>query len=71
MARRAYQMIRAEKRDEAPAASPREVVNIREALDEMGVARCPLCRMVLIARMRRGRPGFHCRCPKRPAQQAA
>jgi hypothetical protein len=44
-----------------------ETIRIRRALDELCDARCPLCRMVLVARQGRAGPGFFCRCPKKRA----
>lgn len=48
----------------------RDVLSLGEALEELDVARCPVCRMILIARMRRGRPGFYCRCVTRDLRRA-
>jgi hypothetical protein len=39
----------------------------RAASDVMDVARCPLCRTPLIARMSRRGPYFYCLCPPRLA----
>jgi len=45
--------------------SRRDILSIRQSQDEIGVARCPLCQGVLIARMARAGPKFFCRCPPR------
>lgn len=42
--------------------------------EELGVARCPLCRHPLVARLDRQGPYFFCQCPRRrppPVEQAA
>ncbi len=67
MVRKAYKMIRTNDGEKPRPANQRETVNIRAALEEMGVARCPLCRAMLIARMGRRGPGFFCRCSKKRA----
>jgi hypothetical protein len=39
-----------------------EILNIKQVMDELVTVRCPLCRMVLIARMGRRGPAFYCDC---------
>jgi ssDNA-binding Zn-finger/Zn-ribbon topoisomerase 1 len=60
-------MVRPESTAGAPSCSRRDIVNLREALDEMATARCPVCRAALVARMGRRGPGFYCQCAKRAA----
>ncbi len=67
MVKQAYKMLRKCKSPAPPSISRREIISIREALDDLAVARCPLCRMMLIARMGRRGPGFYCRCSKKRA----
>ena len=43
----------------------------QEVADVMGVARCPRCGQVLVACVRRGAPGFFCRCPVRRVRALA
>ena len=43
----------------------RDVLRIGRTLEELGDARCPLCRTVLVARLGRSGPRFFCRCPPR------
>jgi ssDNA-binding Zn-finger/Zn-ribbon topoisomerase 1 len=62
MAKKAYKMVRSDFRTAKPARDKRDIIRIRETLDELAVARCPLCHMMLIARMGRRGPGFYCRC---------
>ncbi len=38
---------------------------IRDTYDDLGTARCPLCRAPLVARQGRAGPYFHCLCPPR------
>ncbi len=40
----------------------RDVRRRQETAEVVGVPRCPRCRAVLVAGMRRGVPGFLCRC---------
>jgi ssDNA-binding Zn-finger/Zn-ribbon topoisomerase 1 len=56
---------------ERPRFSKREVISIRETLDELGIARCPLCRAMLVARQGRRGPVFVCRCAKTAAKRAS
>jgi len=67
MAHQAHKMMRRDTEVDPTPTPRREILSIREALDEMGVARCPLCRVVLVARMGRAGPRFYCRCPKKRA----
>jgi hypothetical protein len=61
--------------DEAPsmpiAPTMRESCNVRQTLDELGTARCPLCRTALVARQSRGGPLFFCACLRKPIKQAS
>ena len=62
--------------DEMDAPTPngpttRETVSVRQTLDELGTARCPLCRAVLIARQSRRGPLFFCACLKKPTKRAS
>jgi hypothetical protein len=50
---------------EAAALRPRDVVSIRQAQEESDMARCPLCRTMLVARQGRAGPYFFCACVKR------
>jgi hypothetical protein len=34
----------------------------QQSAEAPGVVRCPRCRAVLVAAVRRGEPGFYCRC---------
>jgi ssDNA-binding Zn-finger/Zn-ribbon topoisomerase 1 len=56
---------------EVPAVNTREVVSIRQTLDELGNARCPLCRGVLVARQGRTGPYFYCQCVRAPTRRAS
>jgi hypothetical protein len=50
---------------ESSATATREGLDVRrrqQTAEVTGVARCPRCRAVLVAAVRRGRPGFFCRC---------
>ena len=67
MVRQAYKMQRRAEAPVTPPVSPREIISIREALEDYAAARCPLCRTMLIARMGRRGPGFYCRCTKKRA----
>jgi len=49
------------------ARSKRDVASIRIAADETDVARCPLCRAMLVARQGRKGPYFYCACVKTAA----
>jgi ssDNA-binding Zn-finger/Zn-ribbon topoisomerase 1 len=57
--------------EERPPISAREIVSIRTTQEELGVARCPLCREVLVARQGRTGPYFHCRCERKPTKRAS
>jgi hypothetical protein len=54
-----------------PVLTTREVISIRQTLDELGAARCPLCRAVLVARQGRAGPYFFCQCVAKPARRAS
>jgi hypothetical protein len=56
---------------ERPIITAREVITIREALDELASARCPLCRAVLVARQGRAGPYFFCQCVRQPTKRAS
>jgi hypothetical protein len=56
---------------EGPVVTAREVISIRQTLDELGSARCPLCRGVLVARQGRAGPYFYCHCVRKPAKLAS
>ena len=56
---------------EDPAVTAREVVSIRQTLDELASARCPLCRAVLVARQGRAGPYFFCQCVRKPEKLAS
>jgi len=47
--------------------SKRDNASIRIASDETDVARCPLCRAMLVARQGRRGPYFYCACVRRAA----
>jgi hypothetical protein len=49
----------------------RELASIRQVQDELGVARCPLCRAVLVARQGRKGPYFSCACVDKALKKAA
>jgi hypothetical protein len=51
--------------------SRREIINIRQALDVLGAARCPLCRVQLVARLGRAGPYFACGCPPKELKRAS
>jgi hypothetical protein len=61
--------------DEAPptpiAPTIRESCNVRQTLDELGTARCPLCRAALVARQSRRGPLFFCACLAKPTKRAS
>ena len=40
----------------------RESYSVRRTLEELGVARCPICNGVLVARLSRAGPVFYCGC---------
>ena len=70
--------MRVRRAREAAADEPAPGLNVgpaldvqrrQEAADVAGVARCPACAAVLVARMGRRGPVFTCRC--RPASPAA
>lgn len=54
-----------------PRFTKREVISIRATLDELGSARCPLCRSLLVARQGRRGPVFLCRCGMTPRKRAS
>jgi hypothetical protein len=56
---------------ESPVVTAREVVSIRQTLEELASARCPLCRAVLVARQGRKGPFFFCHCVVTPSKQAS
>jgi len=56
---------------ERPIVTAREVIAIREALDDLASARCPLCRGVLVARQGRAGPYFFCQCVRQPTKRAS
>ena len=62
MVRRSSEMMTSDDAVERPHFSGREVISIRQTLDELGSARCPLCRAMLVARQGRKGPVFFCRC---------
>ena len=51
-----------EGEDGTHRVNARDVVGIRRTLDELGIARCPLCRAMLVARQGRAGPYFYCAC---------
>lgn len=72
MARRAFEVAPEEDDgDDRPRVRARDVVSIRETLDELGMARCPLCRAMLVARMSRTGPYFFCLCPRKALRRAS
>ena len=54
-----------------PVVTAREVISIRQTLDELASARCPLCRGVLVARQGRAGPYFFCLCKEKPSKRAS
>ena len=56
---------------EVPVVAAREVVSIRQTQEEVGVARCPLCRAALVARQGRAGPYFSCRCVVKSTRRAS
>ena len=56
---------------EVPVVAARDVVSLRMTQEELGVARCPLCQAVLVARLGRAGPYFSCRCVVKPAKRAS
>lgn len=62
MVRRAVKATSSGRRVEKSKPTKQEILSIKETLEELATARCPLCRMLLIARMGRRGPGFYCRC---------
>jgi hypothetical protein len=71
MVRRAFASKPDENGGTKSRRSRRDILSIREVLDELSIARCPLCRGMLIARMSRGGPAFFCACPPRAKKLAA
>ena len=51
----------------APAPSMRETHRLGRTHDELGMARCPICRTVLVARLGRAGPYFFCGCMRKHA----
>ena len=49
----------------------RETHHVRQTLDELGTARCPLCRGVLVARLSRRGPIFYCGCLRGARKRAS
>jgi hypothetical protein len=67
---------RFELSDDAEEIAPekpnmRERVGVRQTLDELGTARCPLCRAALVARQSRRGPFFFCACMTKPRNRAS
>jgi len=71
MAKRARETVVETAGPMMPKRSRQDILSIRQTLDELAIPRCPLCRAMLIARMRRGGPGFSCACPPRQKKLAA
>jgi hypothetical protein len=71
MVRRSTELMSNDDAVERPRVSGREVISIRQTLDELGSARCPLCRAMLVARQGRKGPVFFCRCGMAPRQRAS
>lgn len=71
MVRRSAELVRNDDIVECPRTSGREVISIRQTLDELGSARCPLCRAMLVARQGRKGPVFFCRCGMTPRKRAS
>jgi hypothetical protein len=67
MVRQAFEVERADREVARPRVTRREIVSIRETLETLGDARCPLCRARLVARHGRAGPYFFCRCPLKRA----
>ncbi len=70
MVRQAHEVVR-DDGSAQPRVSRRELVSIRQMLDELSMARCPLCRGMLVARMSRAGPRFFCACPPQGGRKAA
>ena len=71
MVRQTTETTREDADVERPAMTPREIVSIRMTQEELGVARCPLCRAVLVARQGRAGPYFDCLCVRKPTKRAS
>ncbi len=71
MVRRSTESISNEDAVERPRISGREVISIRQTLDELGSARCPVCRAMLVARQGRKGPVFFCRCGMAAGKRAS
>jgi ssDNA-binding Zn-finger/Zn-ribbon topoisomerase 1 len=71
MVRRSTELMSNDDAVALPRISGREVISIRQTLDELGSARCPLCRAMLVARQGRKGPVFFCRCGMTPRQRAS
>jgi hypothetical protein len=62
---RVYRTWEPDDREGGVATEVRENLDVRRRQDTaevVGVARCPRCRAVLVPGMKRGQPGFFCRC---------
>ncbi len=57
--------------DDTPPPTIRETCNVRQTLDELGTARCPLCHAALVARQSRRGPLFFCACLAKPTKRAS
>jgi hypothetical protein len=71
MVRRTVKMVRRDDIVVRPRLTRREVISIRATLEELGAARCPVCRALLVARQGRAGPGFFCRCATAPRKRAS
>jgi ssDNA-binding Zn-finger/Zn-ribbon topoisomerase 1 len=71
MVRRSTELMPHDEIVERPRFSGREVISIRQTLDELGSARCPLCRALLVARQGRKGPVFFCCCGMTPKKRAS
>lgn len=58
-------------KEQRPKVTAREVISMREALDDLASARCPLCHGVLVARQGRAGPYFFCQCVRLPEKRAS
>ena len=56
---------------EGPAITTRDIVSIRQTQEELGDARCPICRAILVARQGRAGPYFYCQCIAKPSRLAS
>jgi hypothetical protein len=71
MVRQAIETTREDAGNRRPRLTARDIIGIRQTLEELGCARCPLCRAVLVARQGRRGPYFFCRCAPKPAKGVA